>query len=321
MRLLDLVRQSETCARVPSHAGVHPLPSPADFRDAVTACPLRLVLDDALTRVCAELAYADGERLARCLDLVRLPAQTFWVEWDDRARADFRCDPATRGRAGMLLRADASGRRAEVRTFFTDGAAVRLAAMITDVDLDAAWPETPPIDPFAGGDVPVSVSDDPALASLLDRVRFRFDPAWAEYYRPQRDPRVRAAILNGSLGSVAHDMPVLFALLLLMSTRDGVPRMSVDRSRLNASRARDGKPPLLDHVEVRAPVFSTAAPLRDDDAYGRRGPRLHHVRGHLVRRADTLFWRRAHLRGDLHVGVVRSRTVTLHFARREGAPA
>jgi hypothetical protein len=47
----------------------------------------------------------------------------------------------------------------------------------------------------------------------------------------------------------------------------------------------------------------------------RRSPRLHHVRGHLVRREDRVFWRTPHLRGSALQGVVRSRTVCLSFGR------
>jgi hypothetical protein len=38
---------------------------------------------------------------------------------------------------------------------------------------------------------------------------------------------------------------------------------------------------------------------------------LHHVRGHIVRRGNKVFWRSPHLRGDARLGVVRSRTVQL----------
>ena len=62
------------------------------------------------------------------------------------------------------------------------------------------------------------------------------------------------------------------------------------------------------------------APLRDSgpadlEGAGRRSPRLHHVRGHLVRRDSQVFWRLPHLRGNASRGVVRSRTVCLSFAR------
>jgi hypothetical protein len=40
---------------------------------------------------------------------------------------------------------------------------------------------------------------------------------------------------------------------------------------------------------------------------------LHHVRGHIARRGDKVFWRLPHLRGSARLGVVRSRTVQLSF--------
>ncbi len=316
MRLLDLVHQADRRVRLPTPSGPMELPSPCDFREAIAMCPLRLVLTDALTRTCAELAYADGDRLVRCLDLVRLPADRLWVEWDDRARADLTLAEESRGRAGMLVDAQAGGRRAVVRTFFTEGDEVRLAAMTTHVDLDAGWGSTAG-DPFTGADVPIDGDEDPALVALLACLRFRLQPEWADYYGWQRDPAVRREILRGCMGSVARDVPVLLALLLLMSTRAGLPQIAVDRSRLNAARRRSGKQPLLEHVEVQAPVFPDYAGAARASGGFRHAPRLHHVRGHLVRRADVVFWRNAHLRGDARQGVVQSRTVTLHFGGRD----
>ena len=82
--------------------------------------------------------------------------------------------------------------------------------------------------------------------------------------------------------------------------------------RVNAARARLGKQLLLDHIEVRAPIFANSSPSFRPQAEmtTRRGPRLHHVRGHLVRRANQLFWRVPHLRGSARRGVIKSRTVT-----------
>jgi hypothetical protein len=40
---------------------------------------------------------------------------------------------------------------------------------------------------------------------------------------------------------------------------------------------------------------------------------MHHVRGHLVRRYNTVFWRRPHWRGHARLGCVRSRSVELRL--------
>ncbi len=81
-------------------------------------------------------------------------------------------------------------------------------------------------------------------------------------------------------------------------------------ARLNRARHKSGRAPLLNHIEVRAPLLPEYAEYRDSESHGaRRGPRLHHVRGHLVRRGSRLFWRVPHLRGSARSGMVKSRTV------------
>ena len=56
---------------------------PGKFAAQVAGCPLRFVLGDDLTRASAELAFANGARLAGCLDVLRIPAPRLWVEWND----------------------------------------------------------------------------------------------------------------------------------------------------------------------------------------------------------------------------------------------
>src|ERR1700759_1037817 len=86
MRLLDLVAQCrKPFVILPPGEQARPLPlaGPCDFAPTVAACPLRFVIDDNLTRASAELAFADGDRLAACLDLLRIPATFLWIEWSD----------------------------------------------------------------------------------------------------------------------------------------------------------------------------------------------------------------------------------------------
>jgi hypothetical protein len=125
---------------------------------------------------------------------------------------------------------------------------------------------------------------------------------------------MRAQLISRSLATVAFDAPMLMALFLLMAVRaDLVPR-HVNPVRLNAKRVRLGRRPLLEHIEVSAPVFASGGVPRHDGAGGtRRGPRFHHVRGHLVRRRNTIYWRGPHWRGHVRLGSVRSRTVALRL--------
>jgi hypothetical protein len=216
------------------------------------------------------------------------------------------------GPAGALVQAAPDGRSGRVHTFWSDGAdgEPRLAAVETVFDLDAA-PDAVVAEPW----LRVVEPGDPAVDALFARVRFRLEPSWAAYYeRAGLAADARDAIVRQSLQSVVRDVPMLLALFLLQNARGAVRRDPVVRSTVNAARRRSGAPELLDHVEVHASLFGDAAArpaTAADDR--RRAPRLHHVRGHLVRRRDRVFWRVPHLRGNAAAGIVRSRTVTLRF--------
>ena len=76
-----------------------------------------------------------------------------------------------------------------------------------------------------------------------------------------------------------------------------------------------GRFALLDHVEVSMQVLDHDTPgvgERRDEI--RSAPRLHFVRGHLVRRGGGIHWRIAHMRGSASGRPVLSRTVSLKFA-------
>jgi hypothetical protein len=115
---------------------------------------------------------------------------------------------------------------------------------------------------------------------------------------------------------------MLMAFFLLLGSRNLLPHQEVHHERLNRARLRAGKPPLLEHVEVAAPLdVPPASPLsRPGDSF-RSSPRLHHVRGHIVRRGTAVFWRCPHWRGSARFGQVHSRTVMLTFGQSTSAPA
>ena len=339
MRLLDRVASCQTPLRLVldrSPEVPFEVTGPSDFASQVGVCPLRFVLGDDLTRASAELAFADGAQLADCLDLSRIPAPLMWVEWNDElhqrvihetgSAADF--DAAAPGRrVGVLLRGSPDGQRALARTFWVDAAAdensdVILSPLETHIDLRGEFPEASAVDSIlAGGLAGLTDPANPAVASLLDHVRFRFDDAWAAYYRAAAtDAEVRSHVVHSSLAAVARDVPLLLAFFLLLSAKDATRSIPISRAAINRKRRAHGRLPLLDHVEVRASLDAVREPeTRAVEIDGRQSPRLHHVRGHLVRRDNRVFWRTPHLRGSALRGMVRSRTVCLSFARpREG---
>lgn len=336
MRLLDHVAQCTVPFVVRQHSGeLWQLTGAADFAPQVARCPLRYVLTDELVRVCVDVAYSQSAELCDCLDLLHFPAEQLWIEWNERARSEefARLLPQCVGagdreivRGGMLLRADPNGRAASVRSFWLARAEppeALLGAVETLLNLDGGAPASPPAALFEGGTVRVCDPDNAHLDQLLACARFRLDPAWQRYYGvTARGAATRAQLLQSSL-TVAFDVPLLLALLLLLSMRAGLPQTAVCSTRLNAKRARLGKQALLDHLEVSCPVFAAEAPRlpAEPGAALRTAPRMHHVRGHLVRRYNTVFWRRPHWRGHARLGCVRSRTVELRLGARPAGTA
>lgn len=324
MRLLDLVAQSRSAAPTLPHGWA--FPGAHHFADAVRTCPLRLVLADDLTQCTTQLAYAEGERLSGCLDLIHVPSQQLWLEWLEATRQSTLrempacpralCDGVRR--TGVLITADPAGRTGTMRTFWsTQSERVYSAALLTDFDLDRVVRPALDVEAvFSGAAFGVVMPVEAALDELLSHVSFRLDPAWADYYRAaDLTKSQQLLVLHEVLGSMAFDMPMILALFLLFAAKDGLQRRPADLERLNHARRRSGKQALLEHIEVRASIavgYQRPAPLAAN-ANRRRGPRLHHVRGHIARRGDKVFWRLPHLRGSARLGQVRSRTVALSF--------
>ena len=329
MRLFDLIAQHPQPFLVQQADGrVVQLRGAADFAASIRACPLRYVLADPLVRDCTALAYSDGVHLAECLDLVHLPAHEWWVEWNDAVRlteyqramgiaADSR-PAAASARAGVLISAARGGRRGTMRSFWCGGDAQQeplLAPLEIHFDLDTAATDSGTLDSLLqGACAAVPIAAEPGVSAVLQRARYRFDPSWLAYYqRNATSGGERQQLLQESLGTVAADFPLVIALLLMMTVRGGLPQRQDNLAALNAKRMRLGRAPLLEHIEVYSPLVPQrgAAQFAFADS-ARRAPRLHHVRGHLVRRANALFWRTPHWRGHLRLGQVRSRTVVLH---------
>jgi hypothetical protein len=322
LRLLDLVAQSTSGA--PELPRGWAFPGAHHFADAVRTCPLRLVLADDLIRCTTQLAYAEGERLSGCMDLIHVPSQHLWLEWLEATRQSTLGEIPACGitscsnvrRTGALIAADPAGRAGTMRTFWsTQNEQVYSAALLTEFNLDRVLRPELDIDAaFSGAAFGVVVPAEPALDELLAHVCFRLDPAWANYYRAASlTERQRLEVLRHVLGTTAFDMPMILALFLLFATKDGLQHRTADLERLNHVRRRSGKRPLLEHIEVRTAIatdYQYPAPLAAD-GNRRRGPRLHQVRGHIARRGDKIFWRVPHLRGSARMGVVRSRTVQL----------
>jgi len=307
---------------------VTPLNNTADCAALIERCPLRYVLTDNLTRLCADLAYSKGAGTVACADLLHVPAESLWVEWCNEPwqnaleQYGFPLVPSAAqwvGRRGAWIRSSSDGRRGLVRTFWsTDAADVLASSVEAYFDFDTGTGEEPePLDGkqgLAGRVFDSERADDDCLARCF---RFRYEQSWSEYYGSSGlSGELSSALWRHAVGTIATDIPMLLAFFLLLATRNGLPQRPQLFARLNLRRRQRGKAPLLDHIEVTSPVlpeycdYQRCAPV-----LSRRSPRLHHVRGHLVRRGSQIFWRVPHLRGSSRPGVVHSRTVTWTFDR------
>jgi hypothetical protein len=338
MFLADRVAQYRAPFVVQDNQGgqIWRLNNTADHAEEVRACPTRYVLADDLTRLCADLAYSKGARSVACADLLHMPAPTLWVEWCNEPwqsalrRYGFPLIEGARqwvGRRGALIKSSLDGRRGFVRTFWTAGennTEVLASSLEAFFDFDALENDGPePPDGGEGGLQATQVRDgirangEDVLARCF---RFRYERSWHKYYeKAHLAENARLALWQYTLGTIALDIPMLLAFTLLLSTRGGLPRALSDLERLNRARLKSGKTALLDHIQVRAPLLPEyIEQQRLDHLSMRRGPRLHHVRGHLVRRGSQLFWRIPHLRGSARAGRVQSRTVVWTFADGPG---
>jgi hypothetical protein len=333
VNLIDSVAQWRTpfVVRDDTSGEVAVLNNTADCAPLVAQCPLRYVLADGLTRLCTDLAYSRGAGTLACADLLRAPAQRLWVEWcDDPFRSalkqygfpDAAADCGRGGRRGMWVRSSPSGRRGLIRTFWSASADDVLASSVEAYfDFDTAADEEPePLDGAGGNSLRVEGNqqfDDDILGRCF---RFRYEQSWSRYYgAASLSAEETSSLWQHSISTIALDVPLLLAFLLLLATRNGLPQRAQTFERLNRRRLQRGKAPLLEHIEVRAPMLPEQGQERPGEPQTTRvRPRLHHVRGHLVRRGSQLFWRVPHLRGSARSGIVRTRTVIWDFGSARG---
>jgi hypothetical protein len=326
MRLADRVAQCRTPFIVESmkDGSVTHLNNAAAFSRDVETCATRFVLCDELTRLCTALAYSKGASTLAFTDLLYVPAERVWVEWTESpwegelSRYGFNkpVDSVCTGRRGVFIRSNRDGRSGVMRTFWTTGAPeldVLSSSMEAYFDFNTQAGDEPAT--FGRQKRPsFCVSDHAAgKADILRRCfQFRFERSWQDYYdAAQLTPVQSAALSHHALGTIAASIPVVLAFFLLLTTRPSLPRRPLMLERLNQARAKSGKTRLLDQIEVFSPLMPEYRPASGQlSGIGRRASRLHHVRGHLVRRGSQIFWRVPHLRGSARSGVIRTRTVT-----------
>lgn len=319
MRLLDQIVQKASPLHLSLPDGaVVVLPGAETIAPLLQQCPLRYILSDGAALFAAQTAFEPPSLIDDCLDIVRAPASSVWVEYDQKARHSVfsalhlgpDAEPRSQ-RVGLLARmTDESLRRGRIMVAWEgrNGEPPELSPLIAEFDLDRPN--------FASGAALAGLSrraPELSVKGLLDRVSLGLDPQWSDYYRRRfrSDDQFEAALLRNAEFAFG-DLPMIFAVFLLTMSKGALLLRTSALQHLNRTRLKSGKAALLDHVEVRVNLLADHAEgVGAGNAQARHGPRLHHVRGHLVRRGKNVFWRAPHLRGDPQKGEIRHRTVTL----------
>jgi hypothetical protein len=291
----------------------------ADFRLKLQATPQRFILDSAATAFCTDFFVQQAGLLGDSVDILRFPAHRFWIEWAERTRVETlaalrpgpfaqRAEVPTETRAGALVEINSDGRSGKA-WLFTGGA---FGAVLCPLYLDFNTQCPPAVEAqpvlrqfkFANPALP-------ELDGLSAWCTINVERSWYDYCRSATasDQHFNAEILR--VASMLHfDWPMIAAFSLLYPLPRPFVRRPSDLGKLNRARDGKGKPALLDHVEISASLVARAESDRDGPGPGfGSGKRLHHVRGHLVRRGDRVFWRSPHLRGKPELGEIATRTV------------
>ena len=258
----------------------------------MSQCPLQGVAacsPDDLTHAAAHLLRREGEPVCKLPGSRAHSGDASWVEWSDEIHkkvyvSTCRCGGPTSmrtraaWRVGISVPGTGCGRLGVLRTFWSEAAdrdslAVTLSPIETHIDLRDVKARGADKGGLIDGGFGVRVADerDPAMDSLLDCARFRFDARWAAYYREAaRTEESRHAAVNGSLSAVARDVPLLLAFFLLLNARDATSSVRIGRETVNGKRRRLGRAPLLDHIEVRASLDRLSSPSDSEPGHRER---------------------------------------------------
>lgn len=319
MRLLDQVFQADgdIVARDKGDASLVRLPGARTIAALLPECAHRYILSDDITALCTQIAFEDGGLVGASADIVRSPASHVWLEFNQATRSrllDCAAQDATSAqRIGLMVAGAADGRSGVAHICWenTSGLGPEAAPFAIEFDFD-----DPHFASHADGQTnfAVQLSSLVCLNPLFTHVRLRIDPAWAAYYHARSTDEIHYRdVIKRAIAPLCTDVPFMMAFFLLFMTGRALRAAPIDRARLNKRGRGPGKPPLLDHVELY--LDRTRETHTSDDAGDSTGSRrLHHVRGHLVRRGGSVFWRSAHMRGDIELGAITHRTISLKLA-------
>lgn len=286
MCLADQIGQNPAVVDIERADGLWKMPGSSVFVPLVEEADARYVLLQDVTEACRRFSTEWNDLLAPSNPKMRAPLESFWVEWSDLD---------TRQQVGALFNSTLNGRSGSLRLFWKGEAGVEAAQgqILFDFDRPITSRSRDELLLFSFECLPSH------LQSLKPHLGLAFDDWWVRYFRTSPlGPSTLQKAGRECTESLWRDAIHALAFIALLGIRVPLEKRSIDRSKLNVARSKSGKPRLLDHVELTIGVPEGGRASSDRKQGGvRRNPRLHVVRGHLVRRRDRVFWRSAHMRG------------------------
>ncbi len=322
MRLVDQIGEQQRFVIGSERLGeTFRVQTAADFSLKLQATPHRFILDRAATQFCTEFSVLEADMLAASMDILRFPAHRFWIEWMERPRLDTlaslrpglyldRAEVPTQTRAGALVEINSDGHSGKAWLFISG----ETGADLYSVNMEFDTRDAPQVDPTpAPARFNFACRDFPELDQVMRHCAFNVERSWYDYLRAAISSDCEfSSTVTGMAAKVMLDWPMIATFSLLYPLPKPFSQRHSDLAKLNHARQSKGQSALLEHVEVTASLGAGARydPANDGSGGGNaRGKRLHHVRGHLVRRGDRVFWRSPHLRGKPELGEVMTRTV------------
>jgi hypothetical protein len=119
---------------------------------------------------------------------------------------------------------------------------------------------------------------------------------------------------NSIISDVYNEILPFIGCTLLFCAKNAISLKDEERGKLNKQRIKSGKPNLLDHqvVYMRLNSADRQSGLGQGSTVERR---IHSVRGHFVRRGDSIFWRRQHIRWSNSIAPVVDKITKVTAAR------
>ncbi len=308
----------------------------------------RFVIEPGTVATAQDVALSKPSSIIKALEFARVPAPLTWMEWSGWAKRSALAAhgipfPEERGpqpyRVGALLRSDKSGNGFRATIFWNhhdlkepnmglhdlvydghegigshdvpDGVREEISAM-SDSPLNYynVWKNNPP---------ELEALMRIAMAAGTER-SVHFEKLILPFIAFQ-GPDAALAIAQAHEHDVGEEFPLIVAILILMNTVNGTESRASDLSRLNASRARKGKSPLLEHhtVVMRVPKRLRSRGTAPDDHGSRKA--FHWQQGHFKHRTSgdgsrKAYWWSGHYRGDPEKGTAR----TDHLVRAAPLP-